>query len=72
MSKLEIERLLFGNRNGAVVLEFIGADVSLQLLWCEFIENLETIQVWGERPCKRRIMMPSTTMSISTLVICSN
>jgi hypothetical protein len=54
MSKLEIERLLFGNGNGAILLEFIGTEVSLQLLWSEFVANLETIQVWGERPCKRR------------------
>jgi hypothetical protein len=54
MSKLEIERLLFGNGNGAVILHFIGADVTLQVLWRKFSENLETIQVWGERPCKCR------------------
>jgi hypothetical protein len=53
MSKLEIERLLFGNGNGAVLLYFIGADVTLQVLWREFSDNLETIQVWGQRPCKR-------------------
>jgi hypothetical protein len=54
MSELEIEHLLFGSRNGAVLLHFIGAGMSLQITWREFIENLETIQVWGERPCKRR------------------
>jgi hypothetical protein len=54
ISKLEIEQLLFGNRNGPVFLYSIGAEVSLQVLWLEFIDNLATIQVWGEPPCKHQ------------------
>jgi hypothetical protein len=54
MSKAELQRLLFGNGNGAVVLEFAEARLSLQVLWSEFMMNLNTIQVWGERPFKRR------------------
>jgi hypothetical protein len=42
------------NGNGAVLLPFIGAGVSLQVLWREFVDNLQTIQVWGKRPWKHR------------------
>jgi hypothetical protein len=33
MSKSELQRLLFGNGNGAVILEFAEARLSLQVLW---------------------------------------
>jgi hypothetical protein len=35
-----------------VILHFVGAHVSLQVLWREFMDKLKTIQVWGKHPFK--------------------
>jgi hypothetical protein len=51
----DIEGLLFGNGNGAIILHFEESDESLEVLWKEFFDNVETIQVWGSRPMKRRL-----------------
>jgi hypothetical protein len=55
MIQPEIEALLFGNGNGAVILHFAEANQNLQVLWKEFFDNLDTISVWGSRPMKRRL-----------------
>ncbi len=55
MIQTEIEGLLFGNGNGAVILYFPDAEENLQVLWKEFFDNVDTISVWGSRPMKRRL-----------------
>jgi hypothetical protein len=55
MIQKDIEGLLFGNGNGAIILHFEESDESLEVLWKEFFDNVETIQVWGSRPMKRRL-----------------
>jgi hypothetical protein len=55
MIQAEIEALLFGNGNGAVILHFQEAEENLQVLWKEFFDHLDTISVWGARPMKRRL-----------------
>ena len=55
MLQKDIEGLLFGNGNGAVILHFLESHQTLQVLWKEFFDNVDTIQVWGSRPMKRRL-----------------
>jgi hypothetical protein len=55
MIQKDIEGLLFGNGNGAIILHFEESDESREVLWKEFFDNVHTIHVWGSRPMKRRL-----------------
>jgi hypothetical protein len=54
MVQKDIEGLLFGNGNGAIIFLFDESGESLQVLWKEFFDNINTIHAWGRRPLKRR------------------
>lgn len=55
MIQKEIEGLLFGNGNEAVILHFVKSQETLQVLWKDLFDNIDTIHIWGSCPMKSQL-----------------